>query len=602
MNSELSGKILIVDDNPAIHEDYRKVLHNLGHRRRLPEAAARFLGQTQAPPASINEQDKATCKLPESFELQGASQGREAIELVQQLGPGHFDLAFVDMRMPPGIDGIDTILGIWKIDPSLPCVICTAYSDYSWRDIRDRLPRPDQFLILKKPFEAIEVRQMATAMAAKRSLELTLRSGQPMTVSATGNEAELGPAAETNGAATAKQNLAQHPVAGENPAASAGQSNPVSSWIPGALVANVGHQLRTPLTSILGYAETFLDDQQSENLEPQQRQAVDTIRRSGDQLLALVDNLLDLSRIAAGQLELDMRACEPLSLLQEVIVGAREEAVQREVQLELSLSEDFRKQASSKLVTDPQRFKQVVAKLLEYALHQSQSGDLTLLADCDSSWLNFSIRGNVQFTSDPEHDMRLAYASSMIAALGGRLHLVQNPQLADPTAAAGHLGWQLPWQHPSQPKAKLPADLSSPTSVAVGADTRQRGCQAESLKVLIVDDELVHQHFIRVMLEQELFQVSTAGNGQLAVQKVVDSMERESPFDVVLMDMQMPVMNGFVATRELRKAGYRGVVIALTADNFEDDAAESYAAGCDNFCHKPVKKNELLALLQTCQA
>ena len=174
MSSELQGKVLVVDDSPAIHDDYRKVLSNLTQTRQVQDIAAKFLGKAQAAmQASPVARSNSVC--PDEFELQSAYQGDEAIEMVELVGAGYFDLAFVDMRMPPGKDGIDTILGLWQIDPELPCVICTAYSDYSWRDIRDRLPRHDQFMILKKPFEAIEIRQLATALTGRKLNEKKLR-------------------------------------------------------------------------------------------------------------------------------------------------------------------------------------------------------------------------------------------------------------------------------------------------------------------------------------------------------------------------------------------------------------------------------------------
>jgi PAS domain S-box-containing protein len=151
-------RILIVDDNPAIHEDFRKIL--LGTREvdgRLQNAEAILFGTPVAP------QTKA------AFQLESAFQGREALEKVESAIAERlpYSLAFVDVRMPPGWDGVETITHLWKADPALQVVICTAYSDYSWSAMTERLGTTDNCVILKKPFDNIEVLQLAHAMTKK---------------------------------------------------------------------------------------------------------------------------------------------------------------------------------------------------------------------------------------------------------------------------------------------------------------------------------------------------------------------------------------------------------------------------------------------------
>lgn len=152
----------MVDDNRRLHDDYRKIL---GFRpapdSRLEEATSALLGET-APRAAGRG----------GFELDFALQGEEGLALVERAqGEGRpFAMAFVDMRMPPGCDGVETISRLWQCCPDLQVVICTAYSDYSWDEIVGRLGQPDQLLILKKPFDVIEVLQLAHALVAKWDL------------------------------------------------------------------------------------------------------------------------------------------------------------------------------------------------------------------------------------------------------------------------------------------------------------------------------------------------------------------------------------------------------------------------------------------------
>lgn len=157
-------RILIVDDNPSIHEDFRKILSKPIDSSELDELEANLFGTSTA--KSGKE------KLPD-YRIDSAFQGQEGIKKVAQaIQEGDpYSMAFVDMRMPPGLDGIQTIEGIWEVAPTLQIVICTAYSDYSWDETIDRLGHTDKLLILKKPFETIEVCQLTLALSVKTVLE-----------------------------------------------------------------------------------------------------------------------------------------------------------------------------------------------------------------------------------------------------------------------------------------------------------------------------------------------------------------------------------------------------------------------------------------------
>ncbi len=151
-------RILIVDDNPDIHDDFRRILvSDDSIAGQLAKAEAEILGK------AVED-----LELPR-FELDCLFQGEQALERVVRARDAcrPYAVAFVDVRMPPGWDGIETIDRIWKADPALEVVICTAFSDYSAHDIARKLRRTDQLLLLKKPFDNIEVQQLALALAEK---------------------------------------------------------------------------------------------------------------------------------------------------------------------------------------------------------------------------------------------------------------------------------------------------------------------------------------------------------------------------------------------------------------------------------------------------
>jgi diguanylate cyclase (GGDEF)-like protein/PAS domain S-box-containing protein len=161
MNSPIQRRILVVDDNRAIHQDFAKILGPATQSSNLDALDAEIFGGA-AP-------DAAAAVAPLNFEVCFASQGEEGAAMVEAATSAGkpFLVAFVDMRMPPGWDGVRTIRRIWEIDPGMQCVICTAYSEYSWEDILEQLGLSDKLLLLKKPFDPAEVCQLACALTEK---------------------------------------------------------------------------------------------------------------------------------------------------------------------------------------------------------------------------------------------------------------------------------------------------------------------------------------------------------------------------------------------------------------------------------------------------
>jgi PAS domain S-box-containing protein len=156
--SDKNLRVLVIDDTRAIHEDFRKILGgDRGDALDLDQASADLFGEPR-------QTRRAAC-----FEIDSAFQGQDGLRMVQEAMTARrpYAMVFVDVRMPPGWDGIETIEHIWSVDPDLQMVICTAYSDYSWDQMIEKLGYSDQLLILKKPFDNVEVLQLATAMTEK---------------------------------------------------------------------------------------------------------------------------------------------------------------------------------------------------------------------------------------------------------------------------------------------------------------------------------------------------------------------------------------------------------------------------------------------------
>ncbi|WP_434703698.1 EAL domain-containing protein [Pseudomonas sp. Z1-12] len=159
MSVPANRRILVVDDTPAIHQDFRKILSpSAGLDDSLDDTESLLFGTPQVSRLQ--------------FQIDSAYQGEEALELVKraQAEGQPYALVFADMRMPPGWDGLQTIERLWEADPRLQIALCTAFSDYSWETMSERIEFDDQLLILKKPFDTLEIRQMASAMTWKWQL------------------------------------------------------------------------------------------------------------------------------------------------------------------------------------------------------------------------------------------------------------------------------------------------------------------------------------------------------------------------------------------------------------------------------------------------
>jgi signal transduction histidine kinase len=159
MTFSVNRRVLLVDDMPTIHDDFRKILCP-------PAQDANGLGTLEA---ALFGDEPAPATAMAGFELDSAFQGQEGLARVEDsVAAGRpYALAFVDMRMPPGWDGLQTIERLWAVDPRIQVVICTAHADQTWDDVLARLDARDRLLILKKPFDAVEVRQLANALSAK---------------------------------------------------------------------------------------------------------------------------------------------------------------------------------------------------------------------------------------------------------------------------------------------------------------------------------------------------------------------------------------------------------------------------------------------------
>lgn len=267
-------RILIVDDNPAIHADFQKIFSSRSDAVSAIDAVeAELFGEKAPAPTAV------------TFELDSAYQGHEGLAKVQaaQAAGRPYAMAFVDVRMPPGWDGIETIARIWEVQPDLQAVICTAYADYSFDEIVRKLERADQLAILKKPFDNIEALQLAHALTEKWRLALQARHRAA--------ELEQHVAARTAELQLANEKLQAEMHMRARLEGALRQSQKMEAI--GQLAGGVAHDFNNILTVIRGYLCLILAD---EKLEARIKDPLQQVDAAAQRAANLTRQLLTFSR------------------------------------------------------------------------------------------------------------------------------------------------------------------------------------------------------------------------------------------------------------------------------------------------------------------
>ena len=556
-------RILIIDDNADIHDDYRRVLQEGQSPNTLAAAEAELFGDAPA----------AGDRSP-TFELRHASQGDQGYELLrgEQRQGRPFALAFVDMRMPPGWDGLETIKRLWEADPRLQVVLCTAYSDYSWFEICEALSPGDRLLILKKPFDAIEVRQLAASLVTKWNLSRAADRSQ--------RELEQAVAQRTLQLQAAKEAADQ------------------ASRSKSEFLANISHEIRTPLTAILGFTKLLMDgpdgpDERAEYLQ--------IIRASAEHQLLLINDLLDVSKIEAGKLQIHRVACSARTIVDEVLQTLRYRADEKG----LALSSLWPAAPLEPIYTDPSRLHQLLINLVGNAIKFTAAGSVqavtqTIVAEGrrrlridvidtgmgiaeDKQQVIFAPFVQADSSIAPQYGgtgLGLAISRSIAGLLGGSL------SVSSKVGAGSTFTLIIDAERP------VTVELSACPPSASGARPAADISALRGRRILLVEDNPFNRKLIYLTLSKTGAMVEWAENGQAGVEKA-----QAECFDLVLMDMQMPVMDGYTAAARFRELGYRGPIIALTAHALPAEREKCHAAGCTAFVSKPIDLDHLKALV-----
>jgi signal transduction histidine kinase len=391
-----------------------------------------------------------------------------------------------------------------------------------------------------------------------------------------------------------------------------------------AFLANMSHEIRTPMTAILGYADLIEQEITCCTVCPThaecQRRAknvelVETIKRNGDHLLHVIDDILDLSKIEAGKMTVEHTSCAPCELIAQVASTARVGAEAKGLQFDI----EYEGAVPQTIQTDPTRLREILINLIGNAVKFTQAGRVRLttrlVTGAGEPVLQFDVADTgVGMTveeaarlfrpfmqADASTTRRfggtglgLTISRQLAVMLGGNVEIVEtSPGVGTRMRVTVSTGPLEGVEMLSDPRAAT----FSRTSAEPGPLLPEKAA-ALNARVLLAEDGPDNQRLIAHLLRAAGAEVSVVANGQLAVDTALRARDGGRAFDVILMDMQMPVLDGYTATRLLRARGYAGPVIALTAHAMSDDRQKCLAAGCDEYVRKPIDRRWLIAAIR----
>jgi len=382
-------------------------------------------------------------------------------------------------------------------------------------------------------------------------------------------------------------------------------------------LANMSHEIRTPMTAILGFIDILGDELNACENTAEIQDIFDTVQRNGEYLLKLIDDILDLSKIESGRLEVECIACSPRKLIDDVVLLMQVRADAKELSLDVRWDGPI----PDSIQTDPTRLRQILINLIGNAIKFTEQGSVSINSrliesnDVDPRMQFDVVDTGIGLTDEQAKNLFRPFTqadSSTTRKFGGTgLGLAISRRLAEMLGGTIAIDSTLgqgsrftvtistgPLDQPQQSIRRHPERASKRKSLAVPSQS-DKNVQL-SCRVLLAEDGPDNQRLIAFLLKKAGADVTVVNNGREAVECVLPAMSHAGEgrqFDVILMDMQMPVLDGYGATAELRHCGYSGPIIALTANAMDGDRDKCLSAGCDDYTTKPIDRHGLLSLV-----
>jgi signal transduction histidine kinase/CheY-like chemotaxis protein/HPt (histidine-containing phosphotransfer) domain-containing protein len=366
-------------------------------------------------------------------------------------------------------------------------------------------------------------------------------------------------------------------------------------------LANMSHEIRTPLNAVLGFTDLLLRGADDGD-EAERQDYLETIQTSGKHLLSLINDILDLAKVESGCLEMEQIRCAPHEIICEVISVLRVRAQEHDLTLDCHWPDGV----PETIQTDPARLRQLLMNLIGNALKFTKQGGVDVVAaiahtEPDAQLMLQVIDTGIGIPPDKLEQvfdpfvqadnsvtreyggtgLGLAICRRITEALGGTLTVESAVGRGSTFTATINVG-----------SLESVAMLAAPPSDGLRSHTSEQNhapAKLPSAQILVVEDGETNRKLINLVLQRAGAHVTSAENGKVGV-----ALATETTFDLILMDMQMPVMDGYAATAQLRKQGLTVPIIALTAHAMKGDDQKCKAAGCSSYLAKPIDADQLL--------
>ncbi|MBS9403590.1 response regulator [Halomonas sp. TRM85114] len=375
-------------------------------------------------------------------------------------------------------------------------------------------------------------------------------------------------------------------------------------------LANMSHEIRTPLTAVLGFADLLMDADLNESNKLNYIQA---IRRNGHHLLGLINDVLDLSKLQAEKMIVETIDCSLHQLLHEVASIMQVRAHEKGLTFEVEYATPIPRHVQS----DPMRIRQILLNLLSNAIKFTPGGAVRLTASCldpgrDTSRVELAVKDSGIGLNEVEIDslfqpfqqanpsttrqfggtgLGLTICRSLAEALGGEIRVESSPGSGSTFTFVFH--------QPIDAQAEMVTEHCLALDALREEPTRSDSSPSLYGRILLAEDGIDNQLLISTILRRQGLVVEVAENGEIAVNEALEALANHKAYDVILMDMQMPRLDGYGATAKLRRKGYAGPIVALTAHAMAGERERCLAAGCDDYLTKPIERAVLLGAVES---